>query len=159
MMPLVESRLDTIYLEGAWVISEHDLSKVLSVYAHNLTTLQVDKIHAMNEQDEMHHYGLRFLKVVMDVIGSRSDSSQAETSTEEAGNPGPIPQAGWKLKSVNSKYSVNAEDAGNFGLVQDTREDDLKSYGESGIRMFQFKKIYLSEQRTESMTVFFCRIN
>jgi len=159
MMPLVESKLDTIYLESAWVISEHDLSKVLSVCAHNLSTLQVDRIHAVNEQDEMHHHGLRFLKVVMDVIGSRIDSSQAETGTEEAGNPGPILQAEWKLKSVNSRYSVNAEDAGNFELVQDTREDDLKSYGEPGTRVFQFKKRYLSEQRTQSMTVFFCRIN
>lgn len=89
----------------------------------------------------MPRHGLRLLEVVLDAIGLGSDSGQADTGTEEAGSPMLTLQLGWKLKSVSSKYSVNAKDAGNIGLVQDTREDSLKAYRESGTRMFKCKNV------------------
>lgn len=70
MMPLAESKLGSFTLAGPLGDgSEYDLDRVLTVYALNLWSLEVDRIHTVNAQDEQLWHGLRFLKVVMDAIG------------------------------------------------------------------------------------------
>ncbi|KAG0036983.1 hypothetical protein BGZ82_003345 [Podila clonocystis] len=117
-LPLVESKLRSITLRGPWVMSEHDLSKVLTVYAPNLTSLSVDRIHAVTKQEEKAWHGIRFVKTVAAAIGMEHGCGPA-TKGEMAGSASEF-KPGSQLNEIASTYDIKTEtenELGTMGLV------------------------------------------
>ncbi|KFH63299.1 hypothetical protein MVEG_10709 [Podila verticillata NRRL 6337] len=108
MEPLVKSKLRDITLVGPWVVSEHDLSKVLTMYAPNLSSLAVQRIHAVSGEEEQPWHGSQFLKIVIDAIGAGGRSK--ETKQNEF-------QPGRHLKNISSRYSIGEKEADNLGMT------------------------------------------
>ncbi|KAG0347477.1 hypothetical protein BG005_000133 [Podila minutissima] len=114
MAPLAESRLRSLTLQGPWVMSEHDLTKVLTVYAPNLSSLKVDRI---TQQNTVWH-GNQFLGAVITATGLGSDS--------------------FKLKSLISEYTIDNQVAISNGLVVGGDKNCLQMYHRRGVRVYLF---------------------
>ncbi|KAG0026597.1 hypothetical protein BGZ81_006228 [Podila clonocystis] len=117
MVPLVESKLEEITLQGTWVMSMQDLTNVLTVYAPNLKFLDVDRLHAVyycGEEEPWH--GLQFLKAVDDVIGLENrDPAQGIMNGASTSASGMRP--GSRLMNVKSSYTLATKDAETMGML------------------------------------------
>lgn len=71
------------------MISDHDLYYALTFYAPDLLSLEMDRIYAVNGQDEAPWGGWLFFEVVMGAISLRC--IQTESTEEEETNPIPYP--------------------------------------------------------------------
>ncbi|KAG0027215.1 hypothetical protein BGZ82_009106 [Podila clonocystis] len=112
MVPLMESKLRSIVLCGPWVLSEHDLNKILTVYAPNLSRLVIDGIHAVYPPRYHPWRGEQFLRTVINAIGVSGDcgdgAGQAkEVQAEESTTLGSGIKSGSKLKYLASAYSID----------------------------------------------------
>lgn len=128
MRPLVESKLQEITLEGPWVLSEHDLNKVLTVYAPNLLSLTVDRIHAVSAQEEKYWHGPQFLKIIIDAIGAGGRSGE---SKEEGFQPGR------QLEGISSRYRSGSMEADILKLTYAPKYV-LDQYREKGVLLIHF---------------------
>ncbi|KAG0029626.1 hypothetical protein BGZ82_007819 [Podila clonocystis] len=116
MVPLVESKLEEITLEGPWVMSMQDLTNVLAVYAPNLKSLDVERLHALSYGEEEPCHGLQFLKVVDDVIGlENGDPAHGIMIGASTSAPGMRP--GSRLMDVKSSYTLTTKDADTLGML------------------------------------------
>ncbi|KAG0018261.1 hypothetical protein BGZ82_000490, partial [Podila clonocystis] len=86
MVPLVESKLQKITLQGPWVTSMQDFTKVLSVYAPNL----------------------KFLDTVVDVI-KMDNSDLAQGVMEGASTSASKTNPGSRLMNVTSDYTMTTK--------------------------------------------------
>lgn len=122
MVPLVKSKLRSIVLQGPWVISNYGLSKVLTFYTPNLTSLRVDRIHAVDGQQEKPWHGVQFVKTVANAIG-RGDGSD-QTKVDMSGSASGY-KPGSKFRDIVTAYTIKVETAkelANLGLVEVSKE-------------------------------------
>ncbi|KAG0334911.1 hypothetical protein BG000_007942 [Podila horticola] len=120
---------------------QHDLFNVLTVYAPNLSSLDVDKVHAVDSQHKLSWYGLRFPNMVLDTISSGGgDSGRSEAGMGEDASSISATKCmpGSKLKEIASKYYIRTQDAKQKGLVCVTDKGDLQRDRMKGIRVFVF---------------------
>ncbi|KAG0329937.1 hypothetical protein BG000_011893 [Podila horticola] len=123
MAPLAESRLGSLTLQGPWVMSEHDLTKVLTVYVPNLSSLKVDRITQHNTV----WHGNQFLKAVVAATGLGGSSC--------------------KLKSLSAEYTVGNQFPQCVGLVVGGDKGRLQLYQRLGVPAYVFGRVVLVRQQ------------
>ncbi|KAF9289081.1 hypothetical protein BGZ74_000798 [Mortierella antarctica] len=153
LAPLVDSKLQRITLQGPWVMSEHDLSKVLNIYAPNLVSLKTDLIHAVSPQQQTSWHSVQFLKVIANSIGSGGRPGQSETGMKGASVSPLRVRSGSKLRYICSAYNidnVSRKDFRDMGLAY-VPKDTLKEYQKRGACVFEFGRFGLVRSEDRSM--------
>ncbi|KAG0356069.1 hypothetical protein BG005_005009 [Podila minutissima] len=153
LAPLVGSKLQRITLQGPWVMSEHDLSKVLNIYAPNLMSLKTDLIHAVSPQQQTSWHSVQFLKVIANSIGSGGRPGQSETGMKGASVSPLRVRSGSKLRYICSAYNidnVSRKDFRDMGLAY-VPKDTLKEYQKRGACVFEFGRFGLVRSEDRSM--------
>ncbi|KAF9300181.1 hypothetical protein BGZ74_008212 [Mortierella antarctica] len=128
--PLVKSKLKTMRLRGPWVMLEHDLIEVLTIYTPNLNSLEVDRIHAVSKTTERPEHGHRFLRAVLHAVRSGVSGGNGDgTDTRHR----------LRLKEVTSVYSVGPDIARGVSVRHISRSEFKKQQNQfEGGLLFKF---------------------
>ncbi|KAG0087978.1 hypothetical protein BGZ93_009905 [Podila epicladia] len=98
MASLLESRLETITLEGPWVMSEADLARMLSFYAPNLERLRLPSDSCPVESDNWTWLGDQFVQATVNSRSLKHLESRVKVSEEIKSELGLDRIAPWEVK-------------------------------------------------------------
>ncbi|KAG0089922.1 hypothetical protein BGZ92_003978 [Podila epicladia] len=136
MQPLWGSKLQSFTFKGPWIMSETDLITALTVYAPNLSTLTLDRIHLKATMN-----GERFLKTLLEAkaVGRALAEDAAERDSGGGSSSGdssltPIVPVG-KLNKIQCQYGLGKRSAAYLCLLEISREE-AQSYSDSGMTVF-----------------------
>lgn len=136
LQTLLGSKLHSFTFKGPWVMSETDLITALTVYAPNLSTLSLDRIHFQATKN-----GERFLETLLKAkaIGrefaekaSERDGTGASSSGESL-STSVVPVG--KLHKIQCHYGVGKRSVAYLCLLEVPREE-AQNYSDAGITVF-----------------------
>ncbi|KAF9199601.1 hypothetical protein BGZ59_003867, partial [Podila verticillata] len=136
LQPLLESKLHSFTFKGPWVMSETDLITALTVYAPNLSTLSLDRIHM-----EAAKNGEQFLETLLEAkaIGRQLAEEASEhdgtgtSSSEESLSTSVVPVG--KLHKIQCQYGVGKRSVAHLCLLE-VPYGEAQNYRDAGITVF-----------------------
>ncbi|KAF9314473.1 hypothetical protein BG003_004128 [Podila horticola] len=148
MQPLWGSKLQSFTFKGPWVMSEEDLITALTVYAPNLSTLSLDRIHLKATMN-----GEGFLKTLLQAKAIGRDlaedaAEQVGSDTNSSGeSSAPIVPVG-KLNKIQCQYGIGKRSVAYLCLLEIPRTE-AQSYRDSGMTVFSVmgKELIVNPER------------
>ncbi|KAF9330701.1 hypothetical protein BG006_006345 [Podila minutissima] len=136
MQPLWGSKLQSFTFKGPWIMSKTDLITALTVYAPNLSTLSLDRIHVKATLN-----GKGFLKMLLEAkaVGRALAEDAVEQDSSGTSSSGDssftsIVPVG-KLNKIQCQYGLGKRSAAYLCLLEIPRKE-AQSYRDSGMTVF-----------------------